>query len=147
MRCSVAQTLELVGEWWTLLIVRDLQLGVTRFEDFQSRLGIARNVLADRLRGLVDAGIVEKVPYQQHPERFDYRLTEKGADLWGVVNAMRQWGDRWAAPDGPPLEFVHRTCGNVTTLVPTCDVCGEVVERTDVRAVAGPGAGRDPLSG
>lgn len=141
MRCSVAQALEIVGEWWTLLIVRDLLLGVSRFEELQARLGIARNVLTDRLAGLVAAGVVEKVAYQQNPERFDYRLTEKGADLWLVVTAMRQWGDKWAAPAGAPVQLEHRACGHVAELVPTCGACGDVVDRRDVRMVEGPGGG------
>ena len=141
MRCSVAQALEIVGEWWTLLIVRDLMLGVTRFDDLQERLGIARNVLVDRLRTLVDAGVVERRKYQDGPERFEYRLTEKGADLWLVVTALREWGDRWAAPEGPPVEMVHRTCGEVTTVVPHCSACGEVLQRRDLRMVVGPGDG------
>ena len=108
LRCSVAQTLEVVGEWWTLLIVRDLFLGVRRFDAIQERLGIARNVLADRLDHLVERGIVERRPYQEHPVRHDYVLTEKGRALWPVIEAMRTWGDDWEAPDGPPLELVHR---------------------------------------
>lgn len=146
MRCSIAQALEVVGEWWTLLIVRDLLMGVTRFEDLQERLGIARNVLSDRLRTLVDAGVVERRKYQDNPERFDYHLTDKGRDLWVVVTAMREWGDRWSAPAGPPVEVVHRTCGNVTTIVPTCSACGEVLERRDLQLVPGPGGGSPLLA-
>lgn len=146
MNCSVAQCLEVIGEWWTPLILRDLFLGVSRFDDFQARLGIARNMLADRLAGLVEDGVVEKVPYQTNPERFDYRLTEKGADLWRVITAMRQWADRWQAPNGPPLQLLHRSCGKVTTAVMVCSECGEPLERRNVRAIDGPGArGRSTL--
>ena len=106
--CSVAQCLEVVGEWWSLLIVRDAFLGVTRFDDFQRRLGISRNMLRQRLTRLVDAGVLEKVPYSEHPPRYDYRLTDKGRDLWPVMTAMRQWGDRHAAPNGPPVALVHK---------------------------------------
>ena len=112
MDCSVAQCLEVVGDWWTMLIVRDTFLGVTRFEDFQRRLGISRNILQQRLTKLVDTGILVRVPYSEHPPRFDYRLTPKGRDLWPVLTAMRQWGDDHAAPDGPPLEVVHDACGS-----------------------------------
>lgn len=101
MNCSIAQCLEMVGEWWTLLIVRDALMGVTRFEDFRERLGIARNVLTQRLEHLVAQDIMTKVPYQANPVRHDYRLTAKGRSLWLVLTAMRQWGDQWAAPDGP----------------------------------------------
>lgn len=143
MSCSVAQTLEIVGDWWTLLVVRDMLLGVTRFDDLQERLGIARNVLSDRLAKLVDAGIADKVPYQDRPQRFDYLLTEKGEDLWRIVTAMREWGDRWAAPEGPPVEVQHRTCGHVATVVPTCSACGEPLERRALRMIPGPGARPD----
>ena len=103
MDCSVAQCLEVVGEWWSMLVVRDCFLGVTRFEDFQRRLGISRNILQQRLKTLVDAGVLVRVPYSEHPPRYDYRLTDKGRDLWPVLTAMRQWGDtlrrtRWS-PD------------------------------------------------
>ncbi|MDY7099987.1 MAG: helix-turn-helix domain-containing protein [Actinomycetota bacterium] len=146
MHCSVAQTLEVVGEWWTLLIVRDLLLGVTRFDTFQERLGISRNILADRLETLVAHDIVEKVPYQERPVRYDYRLTAKGRDLWTVVTALREWGDRWVAPDGPPAEMVHRTCGHVAHVDPRCDHCGEPLTGA-VTMRPGPGAGADPVAG
>ena len=102
MDCSVAQCLEVVGEWWSMLIVRDAFLGVTRFEDFQRRLGISRNILQQRLGQLVDAGVLQRVPYSEHPPRDDYRLTDKGRDLWPVLTAMRQWGDAYAARTGHP---------------------------------------------
>ena len=113
MACSVAQSLEIIGEWWTPLILRDAFLGVTRFGDFQERLGIARNVLATRLDTLIEHDILTRVPYQDRPVRYDYRLTKKGRDLWLVIAAMREWGDRWEAPNGPPVEIVHTTCGEI----------------------------------
>jgi DNA-binding HxlR family transcriptional regulator len=143
LNCSVAQCLEIVGERWTLLIVRDLLLGVSRFDAFEARLGIARNVLAQRLAYLQENGIAERVPYQNNPVRYDYRLTAKGRDLGRVVTAMREWGDRWAAPDGPPVLLIHDTCGRPTTLVPTCSYCGERVRRDQVHHEPGPGA-EDP---
>ncbi len=146
MHCSVAQCLEVVGEWWSMLIVRDAFLGVTRFDQFQERLGISRNVLNQRLARLVEAGVLTKVPYSDHPPRHDYRLTDKGRDLWPVITTMRQWGDRYAAPDGPPLEVVHTACGHVSDAVLTCASCGELVGARDVRAVPGPGA-VEPLVG
>ncbi len=139
MDCSVAQCLEVVGEWWTMLVVRDAFLGVTRFEEFQRRLGISRNILQQRLGRLVEAGVLVRVPYSTHPPRDDYRLTEKGRDLWPVLNAMRQWGDTYAAPDGPPLELVHDACGHVGSQVLVCDACHEPVGPRDVHAVPGPG--------
>ena len=144
MNCSVAQALEVVGEWWTMLIIRDSFLGITRFDDFQRRLGISRNILADRLDHLVDKGVLTRVPYQQHPVRHDYRLTEKGRDLWLVLTAMREWGDRWEAEEGPPLEIEHRGCGHLTTVVPTCSSCGEPVDVRSVRALTRPGVEEPP---
>lgn len=139
MHCSIAQCLEVIGEWWSMLIVRDLFLGVSRFDDFQERLGISRNILNQRLQRFVEEGIVEKLSYSEHPPRYDYRLTAKGRDLWPVLTAMRQWGDKYAAPQGPPVQVVHRTCGEISQIVATCSKCGESVGPRDVRAVAGPG--------
>ncbi|HRD99709.1 MAG TPA: helix-turn-helix domain-containing protein [Ilumatobacteraceae bacterium] len=140
MNCSVAQCLEVVGEWWSLLIVRDAFLGVRRFDDFQRRLGIARNVLNERLRTLVDAGVFDRVQYHDRPPRFEYRLTERGRDLWPVITAMRQWGDKWAAPEGPPLQLRHATCGHVANAVTVCSECGEPLDPRAVSAEPGPGA-------
>jgi DNA-binding HxlR family transcriptional regulator len=137
--CSVARTLELVGERWTLLILRDAFLGVTRFDEFQARLGISRNVLGQRLTRLVEAGVLAKVAYSEHPPRFDYRLTERGRDLWPVINAMRQWGDKHAAPDGPPLRLIHQQCGEISEAQLVCSACGEPIGPRDVKAIRGPG--------
>jgi DNA-binding HxlR family transcriptional regulator len=140
MHCSVAQCLEVVGEWWSLLIVRDAFLGVTRFDNFQERLGISRNVLNQRLAHLVEAGVLVKVPYSERPLRHDYRLTDKGRDLWPVITTMRQWGDKHAAPGGPPLQVIHKGCGQISEALPTCSSCGEPIGARDVRAIPGPGA-------
>jgi DNA-binding HxlR family transcriptional regulator len=146
MHCSVAQCLEVIGEWWTMLIVRDAFLGVQRFDELQERLGIARNVLAQRLAKLVDAGVLEKRAYQENPPRYDYVLTDKGRDLWPVLTTMRQWGDRHAAPGGAPLEVVHRACGHAGELVLTCAHCHQPVSDRDVQRRRGPGArGVGPL--
>ena len=140
MHCSVAQCLEVVGEWWSMLIARDAFLGVTRFDDFRERLGISRNILNQRLSGLVEAGVLAKEPYSEHPPRFDYRLTAKGRDLWPVLVAMRQWGDRYAAPQGPPMQVRHKSCGDVVEAVMVCSSCGKPLHARNVRAEAGPGA-------
>jgi DNA-binding HxlR family transcriptional regulator len=145
MRCSIAQTLEVVGERWTLLIVRDLFMGVTRFDEIQRRLGVARNILTDRLSGLMEAGVISRVPYQQNPERFDYQLTAKGRDLWKVETTLRDWGDRWAAPDGAPVDLLHDDCGGTAELVLTCSKCGGLVDPGHVHLAVGPGAGDDPV--
>lgn len=143
MDCSVAQCLEVVGEWWSMLIVRDAFLGYSRFDEFSERLGISRNVLTSRLARLVEAGVLVKVPYSQQPLRHDYRLTDKGRDLWPVLTAMRQWGDRHAAPDGPPMQLVHRGgCGHVCQAVLVCSECGERLGPGDVKVVPGPGRPR-----
>jgi DNA-binding HxlR family transcriptional regulator len=141
MHCSVAQCLDVVGEWWSLLIVRDAFLGVRRFEDFQVRLGISRNILTERLNRLVETGVLSRERYQERPPRSSYRLTAKGRDLWPVVNAMRQWGDRWAAPDGPPLRLRHEACGKlVEQAVAVCSECGQSLDAGTVTPVPGPGA-------
>ena len=140
MNCSIAQSMEVIGEWWTPLILRDLMFGIVRFDELQARLGIARNVLTDRLNRLVERDVVTRRRYQEHPERYEYRLTEKGADLWKVLNALREWGDRWEAPNGPPVEMVHRSCGHIASAALVCSECGEPLERRELQMVRGPGA-------
>jgi len=139
MHCSVAQCLEVVGDWWTMLVVRDAFFGVRRFDEFQERLGISRNILTQRLSWLVEQDVMEKVPYSEHPPRYEYRLTAKGRDLWPILDAMRQWGDKHAAPDGPPLKLVHKACGHTTEPVLTCSRCGQRISSRDVRSEPGPG--------
>jgi DNA-binding HxlR family transcriptional regulator len=136
MTCSVARTLDVVGEWWTILIVRDALLGVTRFEDFHRRLGVARTVLTARLERLVEAEVMSRQLYCDRPPRHEYVLTEKGRDLWPVVMAMMRWGDRWAAgTDGPPLTLRH-ACGQDLTAAPLCTGCGEPIDPDHVSAEA-----------
>ncbi len=140
MNCSIAQTLEVVGEWWTLLILRDAFLGVTRFDEWQRRLGIARNVLSARLDALVEHGILERRRYQDHPPRDEYVLTRKGRDLAPVIEALRNWGDRYAAPDGPPVLMIHDDCGEAIHSVSHCSHCGERLHRDRIHIEPGPGA-------
>ena len=141
MNCSIAQSLEIVGEWWTLLVLRDAFLGIRRFDDFVERLGISRNVLADRLDTLVHAGVLERFPYDEARGRYDYLLTDKGRALWPVLVALRQWGDEWIRGAGnEPLLLEHRGHGHTTTMTMTCDVCGEELDARSVRAVPGPAA-------
>ena len=141
MNCSIAQALEVIGEWWTLLVLRDCFLGVRRFDDFVERLGISRNVLTNRLDTLVGAGILERRPYDEARGRHDYVLTDKGRALWPVLTAIRQWGDEWILGEGnEPILLEHRDHGHRTTARMTCDVCGEELDARSVRAVAGPGA-------
>lgn len=139
MTCSVARTLSVVGDRWTLLVLRDAFLRTRRFEDFQAHLGITRHRLADRLAKLVHHGIFERVPYQQRPPRFEYRLTDKGRDLYPVIVALVGWGDRWmAGKAGVPIELVHRSCGHVMTPTFTCPHCGDALRARDVTAQPGP---------
>jgi DNA-binding HxlR family transcriptional regulator len=137
--CSIARTLELVGERWTLLIVRDAFVGIRRFGDFAERLGVARNILQDRLERLVDEGILEKVPYHERPLRHEYRLTDQGKDLWPVVVALLKYGDRHYAPDGPPMLLLHKDCGGELDDRRICGACGKPLEVGDVVLKPGPG--------
>lgn len=140
-QCSVARALEVVGERWTLLILRDAFLGVRRFDQFQQSLGIARNVLNTRLQRLVEAGLLERTQYQERPARYEYRLTAMGLDLWPAVVALMKWGDTYLAGDaGPPMVLTHRECGGTIDDRRTCERCGAVVAARDVLALAGPGA-------
>ena len=132
--CSIARTLEVVGERWTILIVRDAFRGVRRFDDFQRSLGVARNVLTTRLGRLVEAGVLDRRRYQERPERFEYVLTEAGRDLWPIVVALGGWGDRHRVQaDGPPAVVRHEGCGGVVAAAPTCTDCGEQVGLGAVR--------------
>ena len=139
--CSIARALEVVGERWTLLVLRDIFLGNRRFDAIQAHLGIARNVLQSRLERLLEHEVIEKVPYQDRPVRHEYRLTPKGIDLWPTIVSLLQWGDRHApAPAGPPVLLRHKGCGGEVDGHRICTVCGARLEAPDVRAIAGPGA-------
>jgi len=138
--CSLARALEVVGERWTLLIIRDVFLGVRRFDELQADLGIARNVLQTRLERLVEHGVLERHPYQERPLRHEYRLTEKGVDLWPTIVSLLQWGDRYApAPKGAPVLITHKDCGGELNSHRICARCGKPVEAREARAMPGPG--------
>jgi DNA-binding HxlR family transcriptional regulator len=141
--CSIAAALDVVGERWSLLIVRDIFIGLRRFDEIQADLGIARNVLHTRLTKLVEQGVLEKRPYQERPVRWEYRLTAKGLDLWPTVVSLMHWGDRHAAPDGPPVLLEHRGCGGAVDSHRICETCGARLAAVDVRARRGPGASDD----
>jgi DNA-binding HxlR family transcriptional regulator len=141
--CSIAAALEVVGERWSLLIVRDVFLGLRRFDEIQADLGIARNVLHTRLAKLVERGVLEKHLYQERPARWEYRLTGKGLDLWPTVVSLMHWGDRYAAPAGPPVLLEHRGCGGAVDSHRICETCGARLSAPDVRARRGPGARED----
>jgi len=144
LQCSIARALDVVGDWWTPLIVRDAWFGITRFEDFHERLGIPRNTLASRLDKLVDRGVLERRQYQEQPARFDYVLTAKGSDLHEVLWSLARWGDRWEPTGlGPPVQVRHRTCGAIIEPVTSCPACGERLAPVDLQPTPGPG-GVDP---
>lgn len=131
MPCPVARTLDVIGEWWTLMIVRDAFRGARRFEDFRS-VGIADNILATRLRKLVEQGVFERLKYSDHPARFEYVLTEKGRDLLSVVAALASWGRKWT--EGPDTTGIrHDICGEPLRLQIYCDTCERTVDASEIR--------------
>ena len=139
--CSLARTVSVIGDRWTLLILRDCFLRVRRFDDFQERLGIGRPILSDRLNKLVEAFVLTKVPYQTNPTRYEYRLTPKGLDLYPVIMSIVHWGDvHMAGKKGRPLLHEHVTCHHQFDPVMVCSECQEVLDPRDVRLSAGPGA-------
>ena len=138
--CSVARAMDILGERWTMLIMREAFYGVRRFSDMQRNLGIARNILSTRLQTLVRAGILERRLYQEEPERFEYRLTQAGRDLYPAVIAIMKWGDDYLADEaGPPVVLRH-TCGELIDPVLVCDCCGQPLHPHDVTPEPGPGA-------
>jgi DNA-binding HxlR family transcriptional regulator len=132
--CSIAATLAVIGDRWTILILRDSFRGIRRFDDFQQSLGIARNLLTDRLCRLVEHEVLEKVPYQDHPVRYEYRLTAKGVDLSPPLVALMHWGDRWETGDsGPPVVLVHDSCGTAVAQELLCWHCDTTVTPAELR--------------
>ena len=141
VHCSVARTADLIGEWWTPLIIRDAIHGRRRFEEFQRSLGIARNILSARLDRLVEHGIMERRRYADHPPRDEYLLTEKGRDLFPVIAALMTWGDRWTAGEaGPPVLLIHEPCGQAASVVATCNHCARPLRMEEIQPRPGPGA-------
>ncbi|MBI3453817.1 MAG: helix-turn-helix transcriptional regulator [Rhodospirillales bacterium] len=139
--CTVARSLDVIGEWWTMLIIREAFLGTRRFADFQANLGIARNVLTVRLRRLVERGILEKRRYQDRPPRAEYRLTAKGRDLLPVLVALMEWGDRWESlPAGPSVVLRDRATGAPVQPALTDRRSGRPIDTASVLAAPGPGA-------
>jgi len=139
--CAIARTLAFLGERWTMLVMREIGLGRRRFDEIQEVLGVASNVLSARLATLVDEGIVERRPYSSHPGRFEYHLTDKGRELLPVLRAMMRWGNRHKVKQ-PPVVLIHTDCGHEMEAVEVCSHCGGELTGDNVRAKAGPGAGR-----
>src|ERR1019366_3220426 len=140
----IAKTLEVVGDRWTMLVVREAFWGTRRFDDFQRNLGIARTVLTDRLGRLVDEGLLRKQCYHERPERFEYRLTEKGTDLWPVLMALLAWGDRHATEGPPPVVVLHSGCGGGMGDRRMGTRCGAALGPLDVRGRFNDPAGGEP---
>ena len=138
--CSIARTVDLVGDWWTPLVMREAFYGARRFEEFQQRLGLSRNVLTQRLDRLVDEDMLKRVPYQKHPVRHEYRLTDKGLDFFTVLAAMIRWGDRWLSdPSGPPIELRDRETGLPIDLAVVDARTGRPIDIRQIVARPGPG--------
>jgi DNA-binding HxlR family transcriptional regulator len=143
MACSIARSLDVVGEPWTPLILRDLWLGRNKFDDIQRNLDLSRKVLTERLKTLVEYEVVERRRYQQDPERYEYLLTNKGEELVSILLALMAWGDRWTSKgEGPPMVLRHTLCGKRTHAAVTCSCCGEPLVIDDVKIAPGPGARR-----
>jgi DNA-binding HxlR family transcriptional regulator len=141
-QCSVARTVAVIGDRWTLLVLRECFLRVRRFEDFEARLGVTRHVLADRLKKLVRYGVLRRVPYQERPKRNEYLLTQKGLDLHPIMMAIVHWGDVHMSDErGRPLLHQHKSCGKLFDPVMTCSECGDPLSAGAVHVHAGPGAG------
>lgn len=140
MTCSVARTLSVIGDRWTMLIIRDVFFGLRRFDAIQQDLRLTSHRLSDRLGKLVRDGILRRVQYEKHPPRFEYRLTEKGRDLYPLMATMTEWGDRWmAGRAGAPVKLVHRSCGQAIKPELVCPCCKEKIEAHEMSAQPGPG--------
>lgn len=140
MVCSIARTLDVIGEPWSPLILRDVWAGVCRFDHIQADLGISRKVLTERLNHLVEQGVLKRLPYDARP-RYEYHLTTKGADLVQMLMVMARWGDRWLAGEaGPPVLYRHQACGQIGHVDPRCSHCGEPMHADDVDLLPGPGS-------
>lgn len=138
--CSIARSLEVVGERWTLLILRDTLLRPRRFDDLHRGLGVARNVLTDRLQRLCEEGLLERRLYQERPPRHEYASTEKARELLPALAALIGWGDKYYAPDGPPRLILHRSCGGAVVQSLRCETCGAALDAEEIESRPGPGA-------
>lgn len=142
MACSIARTLDVAGEPWSPLIVRNIYAGINRFDQLQENLGISRKVLAERLRWLTTSGILRRRVYSDKPVRYEYALTEMGLDLVEVLMVMVRWGDKWLAGQaGPPVLYRHHACGQVSHVELHCSRCGKPMGPADIDVLPGPGAG------
>jgi DNA-binding HxlR family transcriptional regulator len=139
--CSMARAMEVVGDRWTILILREAYYGVTRFDEFEYYVGVAPNILSNRLKRLVDAGMMKRVPLPEHSGRYDYVLTEKGRDFFPAYLALKKWGDDWLAePEGPQVVFRDRDAGRVISYPKLLNASGKPLRLEDVEVIAGSGA-------
>jgi DNA-binding HxlR family transcriptional regulator len=141
MTCSIARTLDVIGEPWSPLVLRNIYVGITRFDQLQQSLGISRKVLTERLKWLTSKGVLERRQYSARPPRQEYVLTAKGLELFEVLMVMVAWGDRWlAGEDGPPVLYRHHACGKTGHVELTCSECGAPMRATDIDVLPGPGS-------
>jgi len=146
MPCSVARTLDIIGEWWTPLILRDVFYGVRRFEGLRTHLGISRKVLTNRLARLTDESILKKVLYQNQPPRYEYRLTKKGLELLPILLTIMNWGDKWLSESNKaPVIFIHKDCGEEITPKLVCSHCDGELNASNLFPIVGPGAPADEV--
>jgi DNA-binding HxlR family transcriptional regulator len=148
MACSIARTLDVFGEPWTPLILRDVWVGIARFDQIQADLGISSKVLSQRLAWLVESGVLEREQYSARPPRYQYTLTAKGAELCDVLLMMVRWGDRWLAGEaGPPVLHRHTTCGRTSNAELRCSECDQPMHVTDIQVLPGPGTTSERTNG
>ena len=139
LNCSLFRAMDVLGDRWTMLVLREAFMGVRRFTDMQRDLGVARNVLTDRLNTLVDLGVLERRQYQDRPVRHEYRLTAMGKELQPAILSLMHWGDKYLSPDGPPALIEHRDCGHVTAPLMVCEHCRDPLTTRNVAVKPGPG--------
>jgi DNA-binding HxlR family transcriptional regulator len=138
--CTIARSASILGDHWNLLLIRQACQGTRRFGDFQAALGVGRNILSQRLGGLVEQGLFTRVEYQRKPSRYEYRLTDKGREVYPILAAMAAWGDRWlTGPEGTPLVLHHASCGHDMRAEVKCSECGGLLDVREIRASRGPG--------
>jgi DNA-binding HxlR family transcriptional regulator len=141
MACSIARTLDVIGEPWSPLILRNVYVGINRFDQLQQQLGISRKVLTERLKWLVAQDVLTRVEYSTRPVRHEYALTPKGMELCDLLLVMVRWGDRWlTGPEGPPVLYRHHACGQISHVELRCSVCSEPMHATDIDVLPGPGS-------
>jgi DNA-binding HxlR family transcriptional regulator len=145
--CSIADALAVLGERWTLLVMREILLGRRRFQDLRQHTGVATNILSDRLQTLVEQGLLRRERYGEHPEAYEYRATTKGHDTWPIIVALLAWGDEHGSRDGPPRVFVHTTCGHDADPHMHCSHCGEPIRKGELVVRPGPGANDEQRAG